>query len=72
MCALFLEKLVFSNKLQLTGIQLDRNAIASARLNNMEEDLGLEGSQYNTCISVLFAGLVYSSTTAISQRQLTV
>ncbi|KAI1845045.1 hypothetical protein JX266_008838 [Neoarthrinium moseri] len=35
---------------------LDRNAIANARLNNLEEDLGLVGSQYNTCISVLFVG----------------
>ena len=35
---------------------LDRSAIASARLNDLEEDLGLVGSQYNTCISVLFVG----------------
>lgn len=35
---------------------LDRNAIASARLDNLEEDLGLHGSQYNTCISILFVG----------------
>lgn len=35
---------------------LDRNAIANARLNDLEIDLGLEGSQYNTCISILFVG----------------
>ncbi|KAI9923945.1 hypothetical protein ASPWEDRAFT_108872 [Aspergillus wentii DTO 134E9] len=35
---------------------LDRNAIAQARLNDMEEHLGLVGSQYNTCISILFVG----------------
>ncbi|KAK6189670.1 hypothetical protein LQW54_013033 [Pestalotiopsis sp. IQ-011] len=35
---------------------LDRNAIANARLNNLEKDLGLVGSQYNTCISILFVG----------------
>ncbi|KAJ6035876.1 hypothetical protein N7540_000155 [Penicillium herquei] len=35
---------------------LDRNAIANARLNNIEEDLGLKGTEYNTCISILFVG----------------
>ncbi|KAJ5463198.1 hypothetical protein N7475_008142 [Penicillium sp. IBT 31633x] len=35
---------------------IDRNAIANARLNNLEEDLGLVGTQYNTCISLLFVG----------------
>jgi hypothetical protein len=35
---------------------LDRNAIANARLNDLEDDLGLVGSQYNTCISILFVG----------------
>jgi hypothetical protein len=35
---------------------LDRNAIAQARLNDLEEDLGLVGDQYNTCISILFVG----------------
>ncbi|KAJ3542221.1 hypothetical protein NM208_g4216 [Fusarium decemcellulare] len=37
---------------------LDRNAIALARLNTLEEDLKLTGSQYQTCVSVLFAGYV--------------
>lgn len=35
---------------------LDRNAIANARLNNLEKHLGLVGTQYNTCISILFVG----------------
>ncbi|TIA09460.1 MFS general substrate transporter [Aureobasidium pullulans] len=35
---------------------LDRNTIAQARLDNLESDLGLEGNQYNTCISILFVG----------------
>jgi MFS family permease len=37
---------------------LDRNAIALARLNSLEEDLKLEGSQYQTCVSILFAGYI--------------
>ena len=35
---------------------LDRNAIALARLNDLEEDLDLMGTQYQTCVSILFAG----------------
>ncbi|KAF2004060.1 MFS general substrate transporter, partial [Amniculicola lignicola CBS 123094] len=35
---------------------LDRNAITAARLNNLEDDLGLVGTQYQTCISILFVG----------------
>ncbi|KAF4764269.1 hypothetical protein N7455_010892 [Penicillium solitum] len=35
---------------------IDRNAIANARLNDLEKDLGLVGTQYNTCISILFVG----------------
>ncbi|TXT11279.1 hypothetical protein VHUM_02030 [Vanrija humicola] len=37
---------------------LDRNAIAQARLNGIEKNLGLVGTQYNTCISILFVGYV--------------
>ncbi|TDZ49615.1 putative transporter [Colletotrichum trifolii] len=37
---------------------LDRNAIALARLNTLEEDLGLTPTQYQTCVSILFAGYV--------------
>ncbi|KAK4936037.1 hypothetical protein LTR10_023032 [Elasticomyces elasticus] len=35
---------------------LDRNAITTARLNGMEKDLGMVGTQYNTCISILYVG----------------
>lgn len=37
---------------------LDRNNIASARLGFMEEDLGLKGTQYQTCVSILFVGYI--------------
>lgn len=37
---------------------LDRNNIASARLGGMEDDLGLKGNQYQTCISILFVGYI--------------
>ncbi|KAI9755471.1 MAG: hypothetical protein M4579_004262 [Chaenotheca gracillima] len=35
---------------------LDRNNIASAKLAGIQEDLGLIGVQYNTCVSILFVG----------------
>jgi MFS family permease len=35
---------------------LDRNAIALARLNHLERDLKLDGTQYQTCVSILFVG----------------
>ncbi|KAK6329941.1 hypothetical protein TWF718_003368 [Orbilia javanica] len=35
---------------------LDRNAIALARLNDLEKDLNLNSTQYQTCVSVLFCG----------------
>ncbi|OWY57054.1 MFS general substrate transporter [Alternaria alternata] len=35
---------------------LDRNAIALARLDDLEEDLNLTSSQYQTCVSILFVG----------------
>lgn len=37
---------------------VDRNAIAQARLNNLEEDLGMKGSDFNTTVSILFVGYV--------------
>lgn len=37
---------------------IDRNAIASARLGGLEEDLNLQGSEYETAISVLFVGYI--------------
>ncbi|GJD03147.1 major facilitator superfamily transporter [Colletotrichum higginsianum] len=37
---------------------LDRNAIALARLNGLEEQLGLTSVQYSTCVSILFVGYI--------------
>lgn len=31
---------------------VDRNAIAQARLNNLEDDLGMSGFQFNTTVSM--------------------
>ncbi|KXH34219.1 major facilitator superfamily transporter [Colletotrichum nymphaeae SA-01] len=39
-------------------IALDRNAIALARLNTLEEDLNLTSTEYQTCVSILFVGYV--------------
>ncbi|KIX01073.1 uncharacterized protein Z518_10139 [Rhinocladiella mackenziei CBS 650.93] len=41
---------------------LDRVNIGNARLYGMEEDLGLEGSQYQTAVSILFLTYVLSET----------
>ncbi|UPX12700.1 uncharacterized protein EKO05_0003239 [Ascochyta rabiei] len=38
---------------------LDRNAIAQVRLDDLEEDLGLVGTQCNICISILFVGYLH-------------
>jgi hypothetical protein len=35
---------------------LDRNAIALARINDLEDDLNLTSAQYQTCVSILFVG----------------
>ncbi|KAI1454136.1 major facilitator superfamily domain-containing protein [Annulohypoxylon moriforme] len=37
---------------------IDRNNIASARLGGLEEDLNLKGTQYQTCVSILFVGYI--------------
>lgn len=37
---------------------LDRNAIALARLDTLEEDLGLTDREYQTCVSILFVGYI--------------
>lgn len=37
---------------------LDRNALVNAKLNTLDEDLGLKGTQYNTLISILFVGYI--------------
>lgn len=35
---------------------LDRNALANARIQGIEKSINLHGTQFNTAISVLFAG----------------
>jgi len=40
---------------------LDRNALSNARVQGIEEDLGLKGSQFNTAISVSRRQLCYTS-----------
>ncbi|KAK7705878.1 hypothetical protein SLS64_007829 [Diaporthe eres] len=37
---------------------LDRNALVNAKLNSLDEDLGLQGTQYSTLISILFVGYI--------------
>jgi MFS family permease len=37
---------------------VDRNAIAQARINHLEEDLGMSGTEFNTAVSILFVGYV--------------
>ncbi|OHW89438.1 MFS transporter [Colletotrichum incanum] len=35
---------------------LDRNAMINGKLDGLDKDLGLKGTQYNTCVSILFVG----------------
>lgn len=35
---------------------LDRNALVNGKLNSLVEDLNLKGTEYNTCVSILFVG----------------
>ncbi|EEP77549.1 conserved hypothetical protein [Uncinocarpus reesii 1704] len=37
---------------------VDRNTLAQARLNGLEKELGMHGTQFNTTISILFVGYV--------------
>lgn len=37
---------------------VDRNALPQARIQGLEADIGLVGVEYNTAISVLFAGYI--------------
>ncbi|KAI8313481.1 putative transporter [Colletotrichum sp. SAR11_59] len=37
---------------------LDRNAIVNGKLNNLDKDLNMVGSQYNTCVSIFFVGYI--------------
>lgn len=40
---------------------IDRNNYAAARLQGLEDDLGLVGDQYQTALSILFVGYVRHS-----------
>lgn len=48
---------------------VDRNAIAQARLNNLEDDLGMSGVQFNTCVSILFVGYVRKWTASLEHHE---
>lgn len=37
---------------------LDRNNIAAARLGGLQEDLGIDNTQYATCLSILYVGYI--------------
>lgn len=37
---------------------LDRNGLANARVQGIEESLGMQGSQFNTAISIFFVGYI--------------
>ncbi|KAK1625156.1 major facilitator superfamily domain-containing protein [Colletotrichum phormii] len=37
---------------------LDRNALVNSKLNNLDKDLNLKGSEYNTCVSIFFVGYI--------------
>jgi hypothetical protein len=37
---------------------VDRGALAQARLNNLERDLGMKGDNFNTAVSILTVGYV--------------
>lgn len=37
---------------------LDRNAITVARLDGLEDELGLSSTEYQTCVSILFVGYI--------------
>jgi hypothetical protein len=47
---------------------VDRNAIAQARLNNLEEDLGMSGVQFNTTVS-MSVSLEHDLDPTLSDRQ---
>jgi hypothetical protein len=37
---------------------LDRNAIALAKIDDIDVHLGLSSTQYQTCVSILFVGYI--------------
>lgn len=44
---------------------LDRNNIAAARLGGLQEDLGINNTQYATCLSILYVGYILVSIASI-------
>jgi hypothetical protein len=47
---------------------LDRNAIALAKINHIQDDLNLSGTQYQTCVSILFVGYILGKTRTIAPK----
>lgn len=47
---------------------LDRNAMVNGKLNNLSKDLHLQGTQYSTCVSILFVGWAYLSYLSLKER----
>ena len=45
---------------------IDRNAVPHARVQGLEEDLGLEGVQYNIVLSITFIGYILMQGTTYS------
>lgn len=35
---------------------LCRNAIVNGKLNNLQKELQMNGTEYNTCVSIFFVG----------------
>ncbi|KAI1914150.1 hypothetical protein LOZ61_002328 [Ophidiomyces ophidiicola] len=46
---------------------VDRNTLAQARLNGVEKELGMHGSQFNTAISILFVGYILTQVPRITE-----
>ena len=38
---------------------MDQNALANAKLNSIEVDLKLKGTQFNTAVSILYVGYLF-------------
>jgi hypothetical protein len=47
---------------------LDRNNIAAARLGGLQEDLGIDNTQYATCLSILYVGYICTLFVPLRQR----
>jgi hypothetical protein len=47
---------------------LDRNAIALAKINHIQDDLNLSGTQYQTCVSILFVGYILGKSRTLALK----